>query len=196
MNRAVFLDRDGTINEEVGYVNHVSRFHLYPWSAQAICRLNQAGFKVIVISNQSGIARGRFPASLVEEIHAGMRRELEEHGAHLDGIYYCPHHPEGKVDAYRCSCECRKPKPGMLLRAAEEWDVDLGRSFLVGDKYLDIETAHAASVSSILVLSGYGRGEYLHERNLWPRPPDHIAENLLEAADWIVRRSGEIGPGN
>jgi D-glycero-D-manno-heptose 1,7-bisphosphate phosphatase len=126
----------------------------------------------------------------VEETHQLLQRELENSGTRLDGIYYCPHHPDAKLEPYRCQCSCRKPKPGMLLRAAEEWELDLEASFLVGDRYLDVRTAHAAQARGVLVLSGYGRGEYLYEQSQWPRPPDHVAENLADAADWIVQQAG------
>jgi D-glycero-D-manno-heptose 1,7-bisphosphate phosphatase len=186
MHRAVFLDRDGTVNEEVGYVNHLSRFRVFPWAARAVRSLNDAGFRVVLFTNQSGIARGHFPESLVGEVHEVLARELAHEGARLDGVYYCPHHPDGKVDRYRQVCECRKPRPGMLLRAARELNLDLARSIGVGDKYLDIQTAQAAAARGVLVLSGYGRGELAYESHLWPRPPDHVAENLLDAVEWIT----------
>ncbi len=188
MHRAVFLDRDGTVNEEVGYVNHISRFVMYPWAPEAVRILNDAGFKVILFTNQSGVARGYFPEDLVVEVHTAMTTQLARAGARLDAIYYCPHHPEGRVEQFRAECECRKPRPGMLLRAAREWGLDLAASFVIGDKYLDIRTGHAASASGVLVLSGYGRGEFEYQRESWPRPPDHVAENLLEAAEWIAGR--------
>jgi D-glycero-D-manno-heptose 1,7-bisphosphate phosphatase len=189
MHRAVFLDRDGTINEEVGYVNHVSRFRVFPWAARAVRSLNDAGFRVVVFTNQSGIARGHFPESLLAEVHDSMARELAREGARIDGVYYCPHHPEGRLEQFRQTCQCRKPKPGMLLRAARDLDLDLCRSVVIGDKYLDVQTGHAASARGVLVLSGYGRGEYEYERHWWPRPPDHIAENLLDAAAWVTRQT-------
>ncbi len=189
MQRAVFLDRDGTINEEVGYVNHVSRFRMLPGSAQAVRRLNDAGFKVILISNQSGVARGYFPESLVRDVHGLMQEELARAGARLDAVYYCPHHPEGRIDEFRRACDCRKPKPGMLVRAAADWDLDLAASFVVGDKYLDVQTARAAGARGVLVLTGYGRGELQFQKHLWPCLPDHVAENVLDAAGWIIERS-------
>jgi D-glycero-D-manno-heptose 1,7-bisphosphate phosphatase len=193
MNRAVFLDRDGTVSEEVGYVNHIDRFRLYPWSADSIRRIREAGFLAFLITNQSGVGRGYFPETLVHETYRLLQRELELSGTRLDGMYYCPHHPDAKLDEYRRHCSCRKPRPGMLLRAAEEWELDLEASFLVGDRYLDVQTAHAAGVRGVMVLSGYGRGEYLYERSLWERPPDHVAENLADATDWIVQQAGATG---
>jgi len=117
---AVFLDRDGTLNEEIGYVNHPSRFQVYPWAVEAVALLNDAGFATVVLTNQSGVARGYFDESLVQELHAKLAEEITLGGGRLDGIYYCPHHPEGRVEAYRQQCACRKPQTGMLDRAVEE----------------------------------------------------------------------------
>ncbi len=186
MNRAVFLDRDGTLSEEVGYVNHLDRFKLYPWTAQAVRRLNQAGLQVIVITNQSGVARGYFPESLVQEIHQLLQAQLAAAGAFLDGIYYCPHHPEGSVLPYRISCACRKPGTGLIQRAALEKNLDLTSSFIVGDRYQDLRPGFTVNARTILVLSGYGKGEYLYQKDTWPRQPDFAAPTLLEAVDWIL----------
>lgn len=178
--RGVFLDRDGTISEEVGYLNHLSRFRMYPFSAAAIRRLNEAGLAVIVVTNQSGVARGIFPESLVERVHERMVAELAAGGAHVDGIYYCPHGSEE-------TCGCRKPHPGMLERAAREHSLELAGCYVVGDRYADLEMAHCAGGQGILVLTGYGRGEYELYRRAWPRPPDHVAENLAAAVDFILQ---------
>ncbi len=175
---AVFLDRDGTISEEMGYANHLSRFSIFPYAGAAIRRLNDAGFAVIVVTNQSGAARGFFPESLVHEIHSKMEKQLAEAGAHVDGIYYCPH-------VLDHNCDCRKPLPGMVKRAATEHNLDLEHSVLVSDRYDDISMAHAVGCRGILVLSGYGRGEYEWNRDKWPRQPDHVVENLEEAVDLI-----------
>jgi D-glycero-D-manno-heptose 1,7-bisphosphate phosphatase len=121
-------------------------------------------------------------------VHARLVAELAAGGARLDAIYYCPHHPEASVASYRKDCDCRKPKVGMLQRAARDLGLDLSRSFVVGDRYQDLELAFRAGALSILVLSGYGRGEYAYGRATWPRPPDHVAENLLDAAGWILGR--------
>ena len=187
MRRAVFLDRDGTINEEVGYLNHIDRLRLYPWAAPAIRKLNETGFLTLLFTNQGGVARGLFPEYLLHEVHARMQSELALSGAHLDGIYYCPHHPEGRVAQYRMQCNCRKPRPGMIERAASEWKLDLSSSFVVGDKYVDLETGFRFGARGALVLSGYGKGEYLYRRHGWPRPPDIVVANLEAAVDWIVQ---------
>ena len=180
---AVFLDRDGTINEQMGYINHLSRFELLPQAIPAIRRLNEAGLKVVVVTNQSGAARGYFPASLVDQIHALLQKLLAAGGAHLDGIYVCPHGPaEG--------CACRKPRPALLEQAARDLDLDLSRSYLVGDRYIDIQTAANAGGKGILVLTGYGRGEYEYLRAAARVQPVHVAPDLLEAVEWILQDLG------
>ena len=185
-NAGVFIDRDGTISEEVGYINHLSRFQIYPWSAQAIRNLNQNGFKTIVVTNQAGVARGYFREDMVIKVHEKLRAEMARVGVHFDAIYYCPHHPSVGESPYRQDCNCRKPKPGMLLRAVEEFSVDLSRSFVIGDRYGDIELAHNAGAHSILVLSGYGLGEYEYQRQSWKLQPTWVAKNLLEASEIIL----------
>ncbi len=180
--RAVFLDRDGTICEEMGYINHISRLHIFPFAADAIRRLKQAGWPVIVVTNQSGVARGIFPESLVGQVHAKLLAELAASGARVDGVYYCPHKTED-------ACPCRKPFPGMLEQAAREHALVLEGSFVVGDRYADLEMGFRGGGRGILVLTGYGRGDYELHHGEWPRQPDHIAENLSEAADWILRES-------
>ncbi|MGQ9689153.1 MAG: D-glycero-alpha-D-manno-heptose-1,7-bisphosphate 7-phosphatase [Desulfobaccales bacterium] len=176
---AVFLDRDGTINEEMGYINHLSRFRLLPEAAPAIRRLNEAGIPVVVVTNQSGAARGYFPYSLVEEVHDRLRRLLHEADARLDAIYTCLHAPDA-------GCACRKPRPGLLLQAARDLNLDLSRSFLVGDRYLDIQTAVNAGVQGILVLTGYGLGEYEHLRASSQAQPVHVAADLPAAVEFIL----------
>jgi D-glycero-D-manno-heptose 1,7-bisphosphate phosphatase len=178
---AVFLDRDGTIAEEVGYLNHVSRFRILPHVAESIRRLNDAALPVIVVTNQSGVGRGYFPESLVHTVHELMSQQLAAAGARLDGIYYCPH-----VSAD--SCDCRKPKTGMLERAAREHAINLRTSFVVGDRYGDVEFAHRAGAHSILVRTGYGEGEYLWNSSKWQIRPDFVAADLADAVYWILRQ--------
>jgi D-glycero-D-manno-heptose 1,7-bisphosphate phosphatase len=179
---AVFLDRDGTIAEEVGYLNHASRFHMFPFVAAAIQRLNESGLPVIVVTNQSGVGRGYFPESLVQTVNELMIQQLAKAGAKIDAIYYCPHLSTE-------SCSCRKPKTGMLQRAAQEHGIDLRRSFVVGDRYGDIELAQNARARSILVRTGYGEGELAWHAAKWPVQPDFVAQDLTQAADWILRLS-------
>ena len=185
MNRAVFIDRDGTISEEVGYINHVSRFRLFPYSAAALKQLHDNGYLAIVVTNQAGVARGYFSEEMVQAIHKQMTKDLESSGARVDAIYYCAHHPTVGEPPYQLDCDCRKPKPGLLLRAARDYDIDLANSWMVGDRYSDIELAANAGVKSALVLSGYGRGEWEHQRDNWTTQPDLVAEDLLAAVNQI-----------
>jgi len=188
---AVFLDRDGTLNEEIGYVNHPSRFQVYPWAGEAVRLLNDAGFAAVVITNQSGIARGYFDERLVELLHLKMRAEIEGGGGELAGIFYCPHHPQGKVAAYAQECDCRKPGPGLIRRAAEELNLDLANSFMIGDRFGDIETARRVHLPAVFVLSGYGLGEYEYHRHSWPYQPWRVERNVLDAAHAIVAHGAE-----
>jgi D-glycero-D-manno-heptose 1,7-bisphosphate phosphatase len=180
LRRAVFLDRDGTICEEMGYVNHVDRLRIFPYAAAAIRQLNEAEIPVVVITNQSGIARDIFPESLVHQVHKKMISQLAAGGAWIDAIYFCPHKTED-------ACECRKPNPGLLELAAREHGLDLANSWVVGDRYADLEMAHAVGARSILVMTGYGRGEYELHREKWPRQPDVLAENLTDAVVRVLK---------
>ncbi|MDH5298025.1 MAG: HAD family hydrolase, partial [Desulfobulbaceae bacterium] len=159
MRPAVFLDRDGTINEQMGYINHISRFHLLPRTAAAIRLLNEKEIPVVVVTNQSGLGRGYFPKEVLDQVHDLMKRQLAAAGAHVDGIYICPHYPEAKLPEYRIQCDCRKPKTGLFTRAATELGLDLCRSYVVGDRWSDLKAAASCHASGILVLTGYGRGD-------------------------------------
>jgi D-glycero-D-manno-heptose 1,7-bisphosphate phosphatase len=181
LRAAVFVDRDGTVCEEVGYLNHVSRFRMFPFVAAALRRLNEAGYPVIVVSNQSGVARGYFPESLLDEVTQSMTQQLSQAGAKVDAVYYCPH-------ASSENCVCRKPKPGMLERAAREHGIDLQRSFVVGDRYIDVELARNAHARGVLVRTGYGEGELAWHEAKWPTPPHFVATDLAGAVDWILRQ--------
>jgi D-glycero-D-manno-heptose 1,7-bisphosphate phosphatase len=186
---AVFIDRDGTLNEEVGYLNHPQRLRLVSGSAEAVRRLNASGFQAIVATNQTGIAKGYFSEGVLSEIHQELIRQLKAEGAHLDAIYVCTHHPTEGEPPFRMACDCRKPEPGLLRQAAADLGLDLSRSFVVGDKISDIEVAHRAGARGVLVLTGYGLGERDYRRLLWPVTPDHIAENLLGAVEWILKQT-------
>ncbi|MCA1592293.1 MAG: HAD family hydrolase [Acidobacteria bacterium] len=189
--RAVFIDRDGTISEEIGYVNHVSRYRVFAYAAEAVRLLREAGWLAILVTNQAGVARGYFKEDLIGEVHDLLARELERGGARLDAIYYCPHHPTVGEPPYRATCDCRKPKPGLIRRAAEDFQLDLSQCWMVGDRYGDTELARNAGVRAAFVLSGYGRGEWEHQRAAWQYQPDLVAENLLEAARAITTKSDE-----
>lgn len=184
---AIFIDRDGTISREIGYVNHVSRFELLPRSAAGINRMHALGFKVVVVTNQAGAARGYFPAAMIDLVHDRMVALLKSEGAEVDGIYYCPHHPTAGQPPLRASCECRKPKTGLIDRASAELGLDPKRSYMIGDKYSDVELAHRVGAKGILVTSGYGLGELEHFGHTWPRQPDAICEDLEDAANWIEK---------
>jgi len=188
MNKAVFLDRDGTLNEEVGYVNHLDRFILLPKVGEAIRLLNQQGFKVVVITNQSGVARGYFPESLIHRVHRRMEDLLRMDGAHLDGIYYCPHHPDVGSPPYRQKCRCRKPDTGLVEKAARELEIDCSKSYVIGDRGMDLEFARQIGAKGILVLTGYGKGEWEYFRDEWKVKPDHVASDLYEAVQWVLQK--------
>ena len=156
MDRVVFLDRDGPLNEEVEYLYRPEDLRFLPGVPEAIKRLNGAGFKVVVITNQAGVARGYYTETDVERLHSYMNRLLEEKGAHIDGFYYCPHHPEHGIGEYKKDCECRKPKTGMFLRAEKDFPADKEHSFMVGDKLIDVEAGKNYGVRAVLVGTGYG----------------------------------------
>ena len=182
---AVFLDRDGTLIEDVGYVDRLDRLRLYPWSIEAVRLLRRAGYAVVVITNQAGVARGMIDEQIVLDARAHLQQALAGADTRLDGHYHCPHLPDAAVVAYRRRCDCHKPLPGMLRRAAAELHLDLARSFVVGDRWTDVETGRAAGSAGILVRTGYGASQAQQP------PPDlattPIAENLLQAAGWILR---------
>jgi D,D-heptose 1,7-bisphosphate phosphatase len=187
MNKAVFLDRDGVITKEPPhYAHRIDQLELVPKSAEAIKGLNESGFKVIVISNQSGVARGYYQEKDIEIYNREMEKKLEEKNAHIDAIYYCPHHPEATIKEYRIDCDCRKPKPGMLKRAEKDLNLDLKRSFLIGDKVSDIEAGYRAGCKTILVLTGHGTDE-LKKFSKMNIKPNYISKDLFAAIQIIKR---------
>lgn len=191
---AVFLDRDGTVVREVEYLRSVKELRLLPGAAAAIRKLNDAGFAVVVTTNQSGIARGLLSEDDLSGIHAGLCRRLARRGARLDGIYYCPHHPEAARSEYRRRCWCRKPSPGMLLRAAEELGLDVAQSFAVGDSQRDIEAGRQAGCRTVLVRTGYGKE--MAGRLDAGVSADHVADDLSGAVAWVVRQAEALGRGH
>jgi D-glycero-D-manno-heptose 1,7-bisphosphate phosphatase len=184
--RAVFIDRDGTISEEVGYVNHPSRFRLFPFAAEAVRLLNDNDWLAILVTNQAGVARGYFSEDMVGEVHARLKEQIESQGARLDAIYYCAHHPTIGNAPYRIDCNCRKPKPGLIRCAMKEFDIDLSQSWVIGDRYVDVELARNAGAHSALVMTGYGRDEWEHQRNRWQTEPELVVEDVLAAAKEII----------
>jgi D-glycero-D-manno-heptose 1,7-bisphosphate phosphatase len=190
MNNAVFLDRDGTVNEEVGYLTDIEKLRLIPGAGAAIRRLNEAGFKVVLVTNQSGVARGYFPESLVHEAHARLFEMLKSDGARIDAVYYCPHHPKAGNSHYTVDCDCRKPKTGLIDRAVKDLGIDIEHSYMVGDKWSDIELAHCAGTHAVLVASGFSPDDPGNKRPEGLHDPDFIATDLMEAAEWIIVREG------
>jgi D-glycero-D-manno-heptose 1,7-bisphosphate phosphatase len=188
---AVFIDRDGTISEEVGYVNHPSRYRVFPYSAEAIRTLNDAGWLAIVITNQAGVARGYFSEDVIHKIHDQLTHDLESGSAKLDAIYYCAHHPSVGEPPYRLDCDCRKPKTGLIQQAAKDFEIDMAASWMAGDRYSDVELARNAGLRSAFVLTGYGRGEWEYQSKAWAHRPDLVCENLLEAVKSIVNNGSE-----
>ena len=184
--RAVFIDRDGTVSEEVGYVNHPSRLRLFPFAADAIRMLNDHGWLAILVTNQAGVARGYFSEDLVGQVHERLRNQLEERGARIDAIYYCAHHPTVGPPPYRADCDCRKPKPGLIQRAARDFEIDLAQSWMIGDRYGDIELARNAGLRGALVLTGYGLGEWEYQRDSWQTEPELVADDLAAAVREIL----------
>src|SRR5712692_876330 len=185
---AAFIDRDGTLTEEVGYVNHPSRLKLLPRSAAAVRRLNDVGIAAVIVTNQAGIARGYFSEDVLSATNQALVGQLKQEGADLDGIYVCPHHPSEGEPPFRADCDCRKPSPGLLLRAATDLDLDLSASVVVGDRALDLAVAQRVGARSILVLTGYGLGEWEYRRAHFPVTPDHVATDLLDAVEWVIAR--------
>jgi D-glycero-D-manno-heptose 1,7-bisphosphate phosphatase len=187
---AAFIDRDGTLTEEVGYVNHPRRLRLLPRTAEAIRRLNAADVAAVVVTNQAGVARGYFSEDVLRAVNTELVTQLKQAGAHLDGIYVCPHHPTEGPPPFRADCECRKPKPGLVLRAASELGLDLAASAVVGDRPSDMVVARRVGARGILVLTGYGLGEWEYRRADFPVQPDHVAGDLLDAVEWMLSRRG------
>lgn len=191
-NIAVFIDRDGTVTEEVGYLNNVERLKLIKGTSHAIKLLNKKGLKAIVVTNQAGVARGYFPEELIHKAHERLKKLLSRSGAYLDGIYYCPHHPDGNNEKYRKICDCRKPNPGMIEMASDELDIDINRSYVVGDKLSDVSLAHNVGAKGILVLTGYGKGELEYLSGEFKQKPDYVAEDLRDAVKWILKDIKQI----
>jgi D-glycero-D-manno-heptose 1,7-bisphosphate phosphatase len=185
--KVVFLDRDGTLIEEAGYLDRLERLTFYPYSVDAVRLLNRAGFAVVIVTNQAGVARGIFKESFVTDAHRHIAERLAAGGARVDGFYYCPHHPEATVGSYRQSCECRKPGSGMFTRAAAELGVALSGSFVIGDRWHDLEAGQRVGARGILVRTGYGRTEEASPKS--HVEPAAITDNLMEAVTWILRAS-------
>ena len=186
---AVFLDRDGTLNDDIGFMDRMEALTLFPWTADAIRLLNRAGYCTVVTTNQSAVARGIIDEGFLRKVHEEIDRRIARGGARIDRYFYCPHHPEAKLESYRQLCECRKPRPGMILAAARELNLDLSRSVMVGDRRLDVASGRAAGVRTILVRTGLGAAEEEDLVEGEGAQPDAILNNLMEAVGWILRNS-------
>lgn len=188
--RAVFLDRDGTLNKDVGYPNSFEAIEVYPYSFEAVRRINKAGFLAVVMTNQSGIGRGLIEEKKLGDIHKRMRDLFIQNNAQLDGFYYCPHYINSVNPKYRKDCACRKPNPGMALKAAEDLNIKLKGSYMVGDKPEDIEFGLNFDATPVLLLTGHGQKALrkLSEKSVQPA---HVAKDLLEAVNWILDNEKE-----
>ena len=185
--RAVFLDRDGTLNKDVGYPGSYDAIKIYPYSFTAVRKLNMAGFITVVVTNQSGVGRGLIEEDALKDIHAQMQEAFRANNARLDKIYYCPHYISSAYPEYRKDCSCRKPKPGMAQKAEAELRIDTTKSYMIGDKAEDILFGMNIKATPILLLTGHGR-RALKELEEMGKEPAFVAENLLEATDWILAR--------
>ena len=186
---AIFLDRDGTINEEVGYIERLDKLVIIPAAFEAIRLINLSGFTAVVVTNQAGIAKGLFNEAFVMQTNERLQEFLRQKGAAIDAFYFCPHHPTEGVPPYRRICDCRTPAPGLFYQAARDMAIDLAASYMIGDRYRDMEAAHRASVKGVLVKTGYGADviENIDPYQETPEArPDHIAENILKAVHWIL----------
>ncbi len=184
---AVFMDRDGTINEQMGYINHISRFVILPGTAEAIRLLNKTGFLAIIVTNQSGVARGYFPVELVDEVRNHLRLVLQKEDAVIDDILFCPHYPKEKVEECDFECNCRKPKPGLIQKACRKFDIDMDRSYVIGDRVSDIELAKRCRLKGVLVKTGYGKGDLAYVFPNRQLKPFYVAKDLLAAVRWIIK---------
>jgi D-glycero-D-manno-heptose 1,7-bisphosphate phosphatase len=187
----VFIDRDGTLIEEAGYLNDLQRLVFFPYTVDAVRQLNKGGFVVVVITNQAGIARGIVTEEFLVAAHRHISDRLAAGGAHVDAYYHCPHHPDGIIESLRRSCDCRKPGPALLLRAAGELDLDLENSFTIGDRWHDLQAGGAAGTRTVLVRTGYGRADEQSPRA--GVAADVIVDNLAAAAAWVLAQEQVSG---
>lgn len=188
---AIFLDRDGTLIEEVGYLQRLEDIQIYPEAFEAVAKINQSGARAIVITNQSAVARGLISEEDVEQVHQLIADAFRQKNARIDAFYHCPHHPTEGTGAHTRACDCRKPQPGLLLRAAQDLQLNLSASHMIGDKLRDVEAGHRAGCRSILVKTGYGQKEASHSLDDPLQQPDHVSLNVLEAVNWILEQDLE-----
>ncbi len=184
MGKIIFLDRDGTINKEDGYITKPDQLKLYDGTITALKMLDEMGYRIVIVSNQAGVGRGLLTEAKLQEINAALLGTLKDHGIEIEKLYYCPHHPDAVVPEYKKDCECRKPKTGMILRASAELDVRVQGAYMIGDKLTDIELAHNFGGRGILLLTGYGTKERGHLDGK-PYAPVYIAKDIIDAVNWI-----------
>ena len=189
MRAAVFLDRDGTMIHDVGYLSRLEDLRWFPWTIEAVRLLHRAGFLICVTTNQSGVALGFCTDAFVRRVHEEMSSAIDAAGGRVDGWFYCPHHPEATIDALRLDCGCRKPKPGLVRQAQQRFEIDLARSFVIGDKAADVGLASAVGAGGVLVRTGYGEAELVRHDGRMPGAA-HVAADLLGAAAWILAQAG------
>jgi len=182
--KAAFIDRDGTINVDVHYLDNPDKFEMYPGVGEGVKKLKDNGFRIVVITNQSGIARGYFSEKQLSAIHERMKNEFRKFDVVLDGIHYCPHHPDD-------NCNCRKPNTGLFDMAINEHNIDVKKSYMLGNKVLDIGAGKKIGAGTILIPEPHIREEFLSKKNEWEYNPDYIADNFIDAVDWILNRNGD-----
>ena len=184
---AVFLDRDGVINQEVNHLSHPDQLSIIPGAINAISSLNQQSIPVIVITNQAGVARGYFTEDDISKVHLALQNILKQENAFIDKFYYCPHHPEFGNEIYKISCQCRKPESGMLRQASQDLGLILERSYLIGDKSSDIQAGYNVGCKTALVMTGHGMKEITNYSNSFASP-HFVAPSIVEAVRWILEQ--------
>jgi D-glycero-D-manno-heptose 1,7-bisphosphate phosphatase len=192
MKKAIFLDRDGTVNVDVGYLHQLKDLELFPFAVDALRLLKRAGYELIIVTNQSGLAQGLIGPGFVEVCHDEMRRRLQAGGADLDALYYCPHHPRGSVSGLDVDCRCRKPSPGMIEDAVRDRGIDPKASWVIGDKWLDVNLGRNVGARSILVRTGWGAEQ--EEKRPAGQQVDAVCDNLMHAVSVILASEGQGQP--
>jgi len=187
VNGAIFLDRDGTLIEDVNYLRNIEDIHLLPGAVEAVRRINQSGIPAVIVTNQSAVARGMLSEEELVQIQLEINRIFDENGAHFDAFYYCPHHPEFGNHTYRIECDCRKPRPGMLLGAAKELGLSLSESVMVGDSESDVQAGRAGGCKTVLLAPSAASAE----KDFPNTVADFVAFDILNAVDWALENMSE-----